>query len=1391
MLKKWYTKLNNEQNYQKRVFKIIHNARKRISVQLQHSGVDQSAIITGADPLDVRGVIYAVVHLPTSKIYVGQTINSAFDRLKSHWYARLQSDYRNGLLRDFMRNQPLHNFVVWPLEIIDKTMYVNNGISNTHLFRNTAVVRETFWIKELRCLQHWGFNAYLPVSNNKHVRRGNKESFRHSRFTANPNMCAHCYDFLDGKITVHMHDGPQLKLRKGIQYWLNFFTSTNRRNTLQSKISASPREHRVSVLKWISQHVTAMHQTEDMLELGSMIRSSLSPADESGNDVNPRPPPKQFIKIVHAYESINYARIREVLRLPRSLELLQLSDKPDLVPMICDKQLNPISRQLCNFTREVTDKLAESDIALPHEPLQCPCRIFFPACTDLVKGHVMTANYEWINDPTMHQLFGYGLKYRLNETSEEVMLAISLGLDTYIQELVSKLPRGSPERSELMDRLQTWKLFVLDTCKGNFNRHQHQVKQQIKNLNSHKKTIRDLKKSFVIAPVDKSSHNFAVTCKRLYRSMVATELYSPVFKRTDESKAEILLRHEEFNRRKNLQHKDALPYLYGLPKMHKTPPKLRFISGVASSKLPNRQQDDLTEVEQRHMQSRNKPHCSTTAASKEVTIQLQRIMDVLKAKDNKLFIAKGYRRYWIVNDMDEVFLDMKKNRDLLQGKKPRTFDFTTMYTCLPHQTILTNVRKAICEAKEYSRQRFMENETRNTDALEDISTDDLMDLVTFIVSNSYICNNPDEGVFQQDIGIPMGTNSAPAIANLTLYITEAEYIDSIIRDGHDDIAKHHAFTFRLIDDLRCFDIEPPSGTLYGLEWSETTAPDGSVTFLGSKIQPRANGSFEVSVFDKQKEWNFPVIKYPHFSSNVPEHQAVGIVKGQLYRFRTICNSIKAFKDAVQSFALQLLQREYPFQIIHKGWKAHLARFSHDKITDYPRLQSWFRRMIYYLMSVLGKRLVRKDNREYIQHAQPGHSLQPFHQPTMTAANVSRQRQGSGIISNPHPRQPSSAAARALFRRQPSNQLPPPPSSSYADVTRDGLPMPPNGTPPPQSPQSRFQSPTGTSTGTSQRSRDNSSSSRSQMTSVTVQSSGRPFRSRLFNSPGSTVNTPSPGRPYRSRLFNSPVAPTQSINSQAASSVTSTRYSSTPNTHATPALVISSDDDITNSSYTLVAPRRTRSGKTLNNRLSTMQYCQSVLNMGTVSLEQIATQPRHNQSTEVSNSHHATPNPHSSTMPPPIATQNRFSILNSDIENEVEPETDDNIDEPCASQEEPVLCKLRSFKQFIIDSGTDQIRDKYLAETSHLIHYLKQKEQRASKSNSRLLDLNCSKCGQLFSSAIGLKKHLSSAGDNMCQRVIQTLQKRDTFMRQHSRDTQRVRRSTPSPSTGAPLPTSSS
>jgi hypothetical protein len=100
----------------------------------------------------------------------------------------------------------------------------------------------------------------------------------------------------------------------------------------------------------------------------------------------------------------------------------------------------------------------------------------------------------------------------------------------------------------------------------------------------------------------------------------------------------------------------------------------------------------------------------------------------------------------------------------------------------------------------------------------------------------------------------------------------------------------------------------------------------------------------------------------------------------------------------------------------------------------------------------------------------------------------------------------------------------------------------------------------------------------------------------------------------------------------------------------------------------------------------------------------------------------------------------------------------------------------------------------LPETSNLISYLKLKEQRA-KTNSRLLELKCSKCGQLFSSPTGLKTHLNSGG-SICQRVIKPRhyrreEKSKTFIKQHDRDTMgQQRRSISSPCTRGPSTSSS-
>ena len=56
-------------------------------------------------------------------------------------------------------------------------------------------------------------------------------------------------------------------------------------------------------------------------------------------------------------------------------------------------------------------------------------------------------------------------------------------------------------------------------------------------------------------------------------------------------------------------------------------------------------------------------------------------------------------------------------------------------------------------------------------------------------------------IFQQTIGIPMGTNCAPLLADLFLYSYEAEFVQSLLQAGKKLLAQQFNFTYRYVDNV--------------------------------------------------------------------------------------------------------------------------------------------------------------------------------------------------------------------------------------------------------------------------------------------------------------------------------------------------------------------------------------------------------------------------------------------------------------------------------------------------------------------------------------------------------------------------------------------------------------
>ena len=60
--------------------------------------------------------------------------------------------------------------------------------------------------------------------------------------------------------------------------------------------------------------------------------------------------------------------------------------------------------------------------------------------------------------------------------------------------------------------------------------------------------------------------------------------------------------------------------------------------------------------------------------------------------------------------------------------------------------------------------------------------DKLIEYIQFLINNIYV--KVGNRVFKQTIGIPMGTDCAPLLANLFLFFYEYKYVKDKLKDNH-------------------------------------------------------------------------------------------------------------------------------------------------------------------------------------------------------------------------------------------------------------------------------------------------------------------------------------------------------------------------------------------------------------------------------------------------------------------------------------------------------------------------------------------------------------------------------------------------------------------------------
>ena len=213
--------------------------------------------------------------------------------------------------------------------------------------------------------------------------------------------------------------------------------------------------------------------------------------------------------------------------------------------------------------------------------------------------------------------------------------------------------------------------------------------------------------------------------------------------------------------------------------------------------------------------------------------------------------------FWSIKNSGEV-LNKLKSRGF-RATSLSTYDFSTHYTTLPHNLVkekLINLiewtfkREGSPYIACYERQAFFTS--GDTKRYKLWSCQNVCEALIHLLDNIYIRFGTK--LYRQIVGIPMGTNCAPVVADLFLFCYERDFMTSLSDVKQAEIIEAFKSTSRYLDDLLNIDspyfedivshIYPPELQLNKANTSDTEAP-----FLDLHLSI-SNGFVSSKIYDK-------------------------------------------------------------------------------------------------------------------------------------------------------------------------------------------------------------------------------------------------------------------------------------------------------------------------------------------------------------------------------------------------------------------------------------------------------------------------------------------------------------------------------------------------------------
>ena len=258
-----------------------------------------------------------------------------------------------------------------------------------------------------------------------------------------------------------------------------------------------------------------------------------------------------------------------------------------------------------------------------------------------------------------------------------------------------------------------------------------------------------------------------------------------------------------------------------------------------------------------------------------------------------------------------------------------TYDFSALYTTLPHNLIKEKFLDLIERTfyKKGGKQYLACNDKKAFFTSPDHyrgyhlwSCQNVCDVLSFLLDNIYIRSGTK--LYRQIVGIPMGTNYAPLVADLFLFCYETYFMKNLSSDNQADVIKAFNLTSRYLDDLLTIDnpyfegmvnqIYPPE---FQLNKANTSDTEASFSDLHLSI---SNGFVSSKIYDKRDDFDFDIVNFPFLDGDVPRRHSYGVYISQLIRFARVCSHVDDFNTRNKCLTAKLLKQGYRYHKLRKA-----------------------------------------------------------------------------------------------------------------------------------------------------------------------------------------------------------------------------------------------------------------------------------------------------------------------------------------------------------------------------------------------------------------------------------------------------------------------------------------